>query len=186
MDIEELKKELSKKGLKRFAYIKVELGTPYYLLNDENDELYRKLLDDKNIKEYNQKFTCDDLKDLKGINYGKYELSFLHPAILLTNIPSGRLPPNNVIIVPIVSSTENSKKYKSSFHDFEISQVYNNSLANPFLDNDSIIRVGEIRTIGIERINIKATLKGQGNFKLLWKKDREKLIENLIKVIKCE
>lgn len=185
MDLEELKKELSKKGLKRFAYIKVELGTPYYLLNDENNELHRKLLDDKNIKEYNQKFTCADLKDLKGINYGKYELSFLHPAILLTNIPSGKVPPN-VMIVPIVSSTDNSKKHKSSFHDFEISQKYNNSLANPFLDNDSIIRVGEIRSIGIERINIKATLKDQGNFKLLWNKDREKLIEKLIKVIKCE
>lgn len=186
MDLEELKKELSKKGLKRFAYIKVELGTPYYLLNNENDEKNRRLLDDKNIKIYNGSFLCSDLRDLKGINYGKYELSFLHPAILLTNIPSNKLPPNNIMIIPMVSANDNTRKYKSSYHDFEISREYNSSLANPFLDNNSILRVGEIKTIGIERINIKETLKNNENFKLLWHKDRELLIEKVIKTIKAE
>ncbi len=146
----------------------------------------KRLLDDKKIPKYNNNFTCQDLNSLKGINYGKFELSFLHPAILLTNIPRGKLPPNNIMVVPMVSSTHNSKKHKSSFHDFEIAKEYNNSLANPFLDNDSILRVGEVRTIGIERINLKETLREGNNFKLLWHKDRNILIEKLIKVIKAE
>ena len=86
----------------------------------------------------------------------------------------------------MVSATLNSRKHKSSYHDFEISKEYNHSLANPFLDNDSILRVGEIRTIGIERINIKETLRDNGSFKLLWHKDRTILIDKLVKTIKSE
>ena len=86
----------------------------------------------------------------------------------------------------MVSANDNTRKYKSSYHDFEISREYNASLANPFLDNNSILRVGEIKTIGIERINIKETLKNNENFKLLWHKDRELLIEKVIKTIKAE
>ncbi|MEA3316302.1 MAG: hypothetical protein U9Q30_10620 [Campylobacterota bacterium] len=84
------------------------------------------------------------------------------------------------MIVPIVSSTQNSKKYKSSYHDFEILKEYNNNLANPFLDNPSILRLGELRTIGIERINTKETLKHENNFKLLWHTDRELLIDGIL------
>lgn len=183
IDLKELKLELIKKGLKRFSYIKVDLGTPLSLLEDENNEHNELLLQNKNIKKYNNTFNCQDLSELKGINYGSSELSFLHPAILITNIPKNKPLPNNIMIVPMVSSTDTSKKFKSSFHDFEIHREYHNNLANPFLDNSSILRLGELRTIGIERINIKETLKNSSNFKLLWHKDRELLIDGLVKVI---
>ena len=183
IDLKKFKQELIKKGLKRFAYIKVDLGTPLSLLSNEDDEKSQLLLQNKQIEVYNCKFDCDDIKSLKGINYGKYELSFLHPAILITNIPKDKLPPNNVMIVPIVSSTHNSKKHKSSYHDFEILKEYNHNLANPFLDNPSILKLGELRTVGIERINIKETLKHDNCFKLLWHTDRELLIDGLVKMI---
>jgi hypothetical protein len=185
-DLNVIKQELMRKGLKRFSYIKVELGTPLSLLANESDDFNKRLLEDKKIAPYNCKFDCQDISNLKGINLGRYELSFLHPAILLTNIPSGKLPPNNVMVVPIVSSTDKSKKYKSSYHDFEIQREYDGNLANPFLDNPSIVRLGELRTIGIERINIKETLKIDTTFKLLWHKDRDILIDSLIKVIKLQ
>lgn len=185
-DFNKFKSELISKGLKRFAYVKVDLGTPLYLLENENNEHNERLLKNKNITKYNNTFNCKDLSELKGINYGNSELSFLHPAIVITNIPKNKLPPNNIMIVPMVSSTDMSKKFKSSFHDFEIHKEYNNNLANPFLENSSILRLGELRTIGIERINIKETLKYDVNFKLLWHKDRELLINNLIKVISLQ
>lgn len=134
-DLKQFKQELMKKGLKRFAYIKVDLGTPLSLLSDENEENNKLLLENKKIESYDCKFDCNDIEKLKGINYGKYELSFLHPAILITNIQKNKLPPNNVMIVPIVSSTHNSKKFKSSYHNFEIQKEYSHNLANPFLDN---------------------------------------------------
>jgi hypothetical protein len=181
-----IKHELAKKGLKRFAYVKVDLGTPLSLLADESDENNKRLLENKNIQEYNCQFDCQDLKNLKGINYGRFELSFLHPAILITNIPKGKLPPNNVMVVPIVSATDKSKKFKSSYHDFEIHKEYNGNLANPFLDNPSILRLGELRTIGVERINIRETLKIDNTFKLLWHKDRDILIDGLVKMIQLK
>lgn len=183
-DILKIKQQLSQKGLKRFAYIKIDLGTPLKLLKDEANKENKLLLEDKKIKEHDCRFDCDDIERLKGINYGSSELSFLHPAILITNIPKNKLPPDVVMVVPMVSSTPNSLKYKSSYHDFEIHREYHNNLANPFLDNSSILRLGELRTIGIERINIAKTLKSnEQSFKLLWHKDRDKLIENLVNVI---
>ncbi|MEA3353593.1 MAG: hypothetical protein U9Q33_07245 [Campylobacterota bacterium] len=180
-DIKQIKQELIKKGLKRFAYVKVDLGTPLSLLANEDNQHNERLLQNKKIKKYNNNFTSQDLHDLKGINYGSRELSFLHPAIMITNIKNK--VPDNVMIVPMVSVSESSKKFKSSFHDFEIHKEYNNSLANPFLDNPSFLRLGELRTVGIERINIKETLKTDRSFKLLWHKDRTELINGLVKVI---
>jgi len=183
MELNELKQELFRKGLKRFAYIKVDFGVPLALVGNEDDTNNELILQDKGIEKYNCKFECSDLKQLKGINYGKHELAFLHPAILITNIPKDKLAPSTVMIVPMVSATYSSRKYKSSFKDFEISKEYNNSLANPFLDNSSILRVGEIQTIGIERINIKKTLQEETTFSILWHTDRDKLMKAIVENI---
>ncbi len=180
MELNELKQELSKKGLRRFAYIKVDFGVPLALVGNENDVNNELILQSKGINKYNCNFKCTDLKQLKGVNYGKHELAFIHPAILITNIPRNKLAPNTVMIVPMVSVTDNSKRYKSSFHDFEISKEYDSNLANPFLDNSSLLRVGEIQTIGIERINIKETLQKKSTFSFLWHKDSDKLMKAIV------
>ncbi|MEA3316303.1 MAG: hypothetical protein U9Q30_10625 [Campylobacterota bacterium] len=71
IDLKKIKQELIKKGLKRFAYIKVDLGTPLSLLSDEKDEKNKLLLKNKQIEPYDCKFNCSDVSRLKGINYGK-------------------------------------------------------------------------------------------------------------------
>jgi len=110
-------------------------------------EFGEQLFRDKNFNYHslNTEYSIREIKDKKGLNYGTYELSYFHHAIILTQIDLKKIERiKTLTVIPIQT------KFRPK--SFKLKAQYNR-----FLEYDSHLLLDSISTIGIERINIIKT-----------------------------
>lgn len=88
------------------------------------------------------------IKNVKGINYGQYETPTLHPCVILNKMTkTDKEFGKTIIVAPITSVTGKPLRY----------DVHIEARRNPFLLNDSYVRLSSMKSIGYERIDMKTT-----------------------------
>lgn len=115
----------------KWSVVKVSFGD--HLLKDESMR-YRK---------ENETFNVQEMKNVKGLNYGEFEFCYDHYAIILSSVHHKYIDKLNQIIVVPISTTKRK-------HSVLLEKRY-----NQFLEYDSHILLENIRQISIERINTK-------------------------------
>jgi len=119
-------------------------------------EFGEQLFRDKNFNYHpmDKSYSLEKIKQMHGLNYGSYELSYFHHAVILTHFDfrkSNKI--KTLTIIPIQTRYRpNSFKLEAKYHKF--------------LEYDSYLLLDRISTIGIERINSSKSLS-LGNSKQL-------------------
>ena len=133
--IQKIQNFLRSKAIKQWNVVSVEFGEQ--LFRDRNFNYHSM---DKN-------YLLQEIKDMKGLNYGSYELCYFHHAVILSHIDMKKIKTlKTLTVIPIQTKYRpNSFKLKSKY--------------NKFLEYDSHLLLDSISTIGIERINIEKSLK---------------------------
>lgn len=131
--IEEVQNFLKKYNARQWSVVSVEFG----------EQLFK----DKhfNYHSMDREYSILKIKEMKGLNYGTYELSYFHHAIILRPFELDDIRRTKTItVIPI--QTNHRKK------SFKILSKYNR-----FLEKDSHLLLDSVTTIGMERINIGKT-----------------------------
>lgn len=111
----------------------VYLGFGNQLIKDEEQKFYEK----------DKIYSIQEMEQVKGLNYGNYEFSFDHFAIILSEVHERYMSKTEKLIVaPIITKKRrNTIKLEQKFHSF--------------LNYDSYIDLESIQHISLERIKIK-------------------------------
>ena len=156
--IQKIQNFLHNNTARQWSIISVEFGEQ--LFRDRNFNYHSM---DKN-------YLLQEIKDMKGLNYGNYELCYFHHAIILSNIDTRKIKKlKTLTVIPIQT------KYRPN--SFKLESKY-----NKFLEYDSHLLLDSISTIGIERINIEKSLKLSNSNRLTQVNPRDLIeIKNAIK-----
>lgn len=122
----------------RWAFAKANFGENFQWAKfDTNEQHYVKV-------QRQGHFTFQDVEDMKGINYGQFEFGAPHYCVIAMTIHQRT---RTVLVLPMTSLKEGKTP---SERDIVITQN-----EYPFLLNDSIIHVGRVQEIGLERFLLK-------------------------------
>ena len=148
-----------KYNITRWKFVFVDFGEQ--LLKDYNGKYYK---DDES-------FSLRDMKKSRGKNFGSYELSYPHKAIILSDIHKKYLGSLKTIMVAPITTKQraNSVKIEKKYHDF--------------LEYDSYIQLDNLKHISLERVDLGVTKRR------LLKNNRgyvatPRLVENVKKTLK--
>jgi len=110
-------------------------------------EFGEQLFKDKyfNYHPMEKEYSIKEIKEMRGLNYGSYELSYFHHAIILRPFKLTDIERNKTLTVIPIQTNFRKKSFK-------LLQRF-----NTFLEKDSHLLLDSVTTIGIERINIKKT-----------------------------
>ena len=122
-----------KYNITRWRFVFVDFGEQ--LLKDYNGNYHK---DDDN-------FSLREMKKSRGKNFGSYELSYPHKAIILSEIHKKYLGSlNTIIVAPITTKPRaNSVKIEKKYHNF--------------LEYDSYIQLDNLRHMSLERVDLGIT-----------------------------
>lgn len=140
-DIYRAQKFLKESSATRWRFIFIGFGDQ--LIKDKQQKFYEK----------GKTYTIAEMERVKGLNYGSYEFSYDHFAIILSDIHKKYvLRIEKLIVAPIITKQRrNTIKIEKRFHSF--------------LEYDSYIDLESIQHISLERIKIKESkrrlLKGR-------------------------
>jgi len=129
-------------------------------------EFGEQLFRDKNFNYHSmdKSYSIEEIKQMKGLNYGDYELCYFHHAVILTHFDfrkSSKI--KTLTIIPIQTRYRpNSFKLEAKYHKF--------------LEYDSYLLLDRISTIGIERISLTKSLN-LGNTKQLVQVNPKSIVE---------
>ena len=153
-DITEQRKQVSEDRIRKVqSFLKNSRARQWDVISVEfGNQLFR----DKNFNYHamDKSYSIEEIKDMKGLNYGDYELCYFHHAVILTHFDFQRSSKvKTLTIIPIQTKYRpNSFKLEAKYHKF--------------LEYDSHLLIDRISTIGIERINTSKSLN-LGNKKQL-------------------
>jgi hypothetical protein len=159
--IREVQQFLKRSKARQWNVVSVEFG----------EQLFR----DKhfNYHALEKSYSVQDIRDMRGLNYGSYELCYFHHAIVVTPISIRHIDKiKTLTVVPIQT------KYR--FDSYVLKAQHNR-----FLEYDSHVLLDSITTIGVERINIDKT-KNMGfpnQLALISVVDQKAIKEELKKVL---
>lgn len=98
-----------------------------------------------NYHPMDKSYSVQEVKDMRGLNYGSYELCYFHHAIVVTPINIRHIDKiKTLTVIPIQT------KYRQNSYVVEAKH-------NRFLEYDSHALLDSITTVGVERINIDKT-----------------------------
>jgi mRNA-degrading endonuclease toxin of MazEF toxin-antitoxin module len=122
-----------KYNITRWRFVFVDFGEQ--LLKDYNGNYYKD----------NDTFSLREMKKSRGKNFGSYELSYPHKAIILSEIHKKYLGSLKTIMVAPITTKQraNSVKIEKKYHDF--------------LEYDSYIQLDNLRHISLERVDLGVT-----------------------------
>jgi len=158
--IQKIQNFLHNNTARQWSIISVEFGEQ--LFRDRNFNYHSM---DKN-------YLLQEIKDMKGLNYGNYELCYFHHAIVVTPINIRLIDKiKTLTILPIQTNYRYNSYVLKAQH-------------NRFLEYDSHVLLDDITTIGIERVNIEKTKKlGNGNQLALLSVVDQKLIKDKLREV---
>jgi len=131
--IREVQQFLKHSKVRQWNVVSVEFGAQ--LFRDKNF----------NYHDLEKSYSVQDIRDMRGLNYGSYELCYFHHAIVVTPISIRHIDKiKTLTVIPIQT------RYRPNSYVVEAKH-------NRFLEYDSYALLDSITTIGIERINIDKT-----------------------------
>lgn len=140
-DIKRVQDFLNEYKARKYNIVNVGFGSP--LIKDSHGKYH----------DLDKKFSIQEIKKLKGLNYGSHEFSYKHDAVILEDIHLKHIYKTTTLLVAPISSTQrrNSVLLEKKYY--------------PFLERDSYILLNNITNIGIEKIytgDTKRRLSRQG------------------------
>jgi len=171
-DENEQRKKVCENRIKKAQdFLKQNKARQWNVLSIEfGEQLFR----DKNFNYHgmNKTYSVGEVKEMKGLNYGNYELSYFHHAIVIT-------PINIRLIDKIKTLTVIPIQTKYRYRSYVLKAQHNR-----FLEYDSHVLLDDITTIGIERINVEKTKNlGNANQLALLSVVDQKLIKDKLKEV---
>ena len=154
-DVNEQRKQVCEDRIRKAqAFLKNSRARQWDVISVEfGEQLFR----DKhfNYHAMDKSYSVEEIKHMKGLNYGDYELCYFHHAVILTHFDFRKSPKvKTLTIIPIQTRYRpNSFKLEAKYHNF--------------LEYDSYLLLDRISTIGIERINLTKSLSLGNNKQLV-------------------
>lgn len=143
--INEERKDICEERIKRAqSFLKNYKARQWSIVSIEfGDQLFK----DRYFKYHpmNKEYSIEEIKNMKGLNYGSYELSYFHHAVILRPFSLDDIERNKTITVIPIQTNFRKKSFK-------LLQKFNS-----FLEKESHLLLDSITTVGVERINIKKT-----------------------------
>lgn len=172
-DVNEQRKKVCENRIRKAQeFLKQSRARQWNVLSIEfGEQLFR----DKNFNYHGMDKThsVGDIKEMKGLNYGNYELCYFHHAIVVTPVNIRLIHKIKTLTVIPIQTNYRPNSY--------VIQAKNNR----FLEYNSHALLDNITTIGIERLNIPKTKNlGSGNqLALLSVVAQKEIQDNLKKVL---
>jgi hypothetical protein len=132
--IREVQKFFKKHRVRQWNIVSVEFG----------EQLFK----DKNFNYHplSKQYSIADVQTMRGLNYGSYELSYFHHAVILSTVDTTKLDKvKTLTVIPIQT------KFRPN--SFVLRAKYNR-----FVEYDSHLLIDSVTTIGIERIDMQKSL----------------------------
>lgn len=171
-DVNEQRKKVCENRIRKSQeFLKQNRARQWNVLSIEfGEQLFR----DKNFNYHGMDkiHSIEDVKEMRGLNYGNYELCYFHHAIVITPINIRLIDKiKTLTILPIQTNYRYNSYVLKAQH-------------NRFLEYDSHVLLDDITTIGIERVNIEKTKKlGNGNQLALLSVVDQKLIKDKLREV---
>ena len=132
---------LNNNGFSRWHFAKANFGENFkWSKNDKSEDKYSAV-------QRQGYFTFQDIENMKGLNYGQYEFGANHYCVISTKVYRG------IKLIHVIPMTSLKNKTPGKW-DIVISPS-----EYQFLEHDTIIHVGRMQEIGIERFSIKEMKK---------------------------
>lgn len=171
-DVNEQRKQVCEDRIRKAqAFLKNSKVRQWNVLSVEfGEQLFR----DKhfNYHAMDKTHSISDIKEMRGLNYGNYELCYFHHAIVVTPVNIRLIDKiKTLTVIPIQTNYRYNSYVLKSKH-------------NRFLEYDSHVLLDDITTVGIERVNIEKTKSlGNANQLALLSVVDQKLIKDKLKEV---
>lgn len=144
-DVNEQRKQVCEDRIRKAqAFLKNSKVRQWNVLSVEfGEQLFR----DKhfNYHAMDKTHSISDIKEMRGLNYGNYELCYFHHAIVVTPVNIRLMHKiKTLTVIPIQTN------YRPNSYEIQAKN-------NRFLEYNSYALLDNITTVGIERINISKT-----------------------------